>query len=190
MPDPVPPGSPGGFDAYLEAHKPPIDGLPFIILPVKEFITIKACPPAWRVFDIYLIRDDEVVFYVGKSDLAFFRIWQHIIDGYKGRSTIGRFILCNWRASMNFIIELMNSRTSQFADLENDLSAVEKSLIKKHSPCFNVVSNPKPTPLPAKYLPTTSPIQHARKLGKVIREASYILKGEKRKGWLAELNEE
>ena len=141
-----------------------------------------------EAFDLYLIRDEEVVFYVGKSDLAFFRIWQHILDGYKGRSTIGRFILCNWRASMNFTIELMNSRTSQFADLENDLSAIEKSLIIKHSPCFNVVSNPTPTPLPEKYLPTTSPIQHARRLGKVIREASYVLKGEKRKGWLAELD--
>jgi hypothetical protein len=180
----------GGFDAYLEAHIPSIDGLPSIILPVKEFITVKACPPAWRIFDLYLIRDEQVVFYIGKSDLAFFRIWQHILDGYKGRSTIGRFILCNWRASMNFIIELMCSRSSQFAELENDLSAIERTLITKFSPCFNVVSNPKPTPLPSKYLPTTSPIQHARHLGKVIREASYVLKGEQRKGWLAELAEQ
>jgi hypothetical protein len=180
----------GGFAAFLEARKPPIDGLPSIILPVKEFITVKACPPAWRIFDLYLIRDEEVVFYIGKSDLAFFRIWQHILDGYKGRSTIGRFILCNWRASMNFTIELMCSRSRQFTDLENDLSAIERSLIPKLSPCFNVVSNPKPTPLPAKYLPTTSPIQHARHLGKVIREAGYVLKGEKRKGWLQELAED
>jgi hypothetical protein len=190
MPDPISPDLTGGFSAYLEAHKPPIDGLPSIILPVKEFITVKACPLAWRGFDLYLIRDEEVVFYVGKSDLAFFRIWQHILDGYKGRSTIGRFILCNWRASMNFTIELMNSHTSQFTNLENDLGAVEKSLIIKHSPCFNVVSNPTPTPLPERYLPTTSPIQHARHLGKVIREANYVLRGEKRKGWLAELRED
>jgi hypothetical protein len=190
MSDPIPPGLTDGFNAYLEAHKPPIDGLPSIILPVKEFITVKACPPAWRIFDLYLIRDEEVVFYIGKFDLAFFRIWQHILDGYKGRSTIGRFILCNWRASINFIIELMNSRSSQFADLEYDLSDIERSLIVKFSPCFNVVSNPKPTPLPAEYLPTTSPIQHARHLGKVIREAGYVLKGEQRKGWLAELVDE
>ncbi len=180
----------GGFAAFLEAHKTPIQDPPSIILPVKEFIVVKACPPAWRVFDLYLIRDEEVHFYIGKSDAAFYRIWQHILDGYKGRSTVGRFILCNWRASMNFTIELMSSRSSSFADQENDRDAIERSLITKYSPCFNVVSNPKPTPLPAKYLPTTSPIQHARHLGKVIREASYVLKGEKRQGWLAELEEE
>src|SRR3972149_2949796 len=184
MADPTPPGPTGGFNAYLEAHKLPIDGLPSIILPLKEFIIVKACPPGWRVFDLYLIRDEEVVFYIGKSDLAFFRIWQHIFDGYKGRSTIGRFILCNWRESMNFTIELLKSRSSQFANLEYDLSVIERSLIAKFSPCFNIASNPKPTPLPGKYQPTTSPIQHARHLGKVIREAGYVLKGEQRKGWL------
>jgi hypothetical protein len=189
MPDPAANELSGGFAAFLEKNKPADDGLPSIILPLKEFIVVKVCPPAWRVFDLYLVRDEEVVFYIGKSDIAFFRIWQHILDGYKGRSTIGRFILCNWRASMNFTIELMNSRSSQFADLENDLSAIERSLIIKLTPCFNVVSNPTPSSLPVKYLPTTSPIQHARHLGKVIREAGYVLKGEQRKGWLAELED-
>jgi hypothetical protein len=33
-------------------------------------------------------------------------------------------------------------------------------------------------------------IQHARRLGKVIREAGYVLKGEKRQGWLSELAKE
>ena len=180
----------GGFAAFLEAHKPPVDGSPSILLPIKEFIIVKACPPAWQAFDIYLIRDAQVVFYVGKSEVAYFRIWQHILDGYKGRSTVGRFILCNWRASMNFTIELINSRTSLFAHLENDRSAVERSLITKFCPCFNVISNPTPTPQPAQYLPTTSPIQHARHLGKVIREAGSVLKGEKRQVWLTELAEE
>jgi hypothetical protein len=187
MTDPSSTTPAGGFEAFLEAHKPPANGLPSIQMAVKEFIIVKACPPAWRGFDLYLIRDDQVVFYIGKSDLAFFRIWQHILDGYKGRSTIGRFILCNWRESMNFNIELMNSHASRFADLDNDLSAIERSLIGKYSPCFNIVSNPKPTPLPMKYLPTTSPIQHARKLGKVVREAKFVLQGEQRKGWLEDL---
>ena len=190
MTDPTSTKPTGGFEAYLKAHKPPARGLPSIQMPVKEFIIVKTCPPTWRVFDLYLIRDDQVVFYIGKSDLAFFRIWQHILDGYKGRSTIGRFILCNWRESMNFNIELMNSHSSRFADLDFDLGAIERSLIGKHSPCFNIASNPKPTPLPAKYLPTTSPIQHARKLGKVVREAKFILKGEQRQGWLEDLTDD
>jgi hypothetical protein len=175
------------FSAYLEAYKPSLEGLPSIILPLKEFLLVKACPPFWRIFDLYLVRDEQVVFYVGKSDVAFFRIWQHILDGYKGRSTIGRFILCNWRASMNFTIELMSSRSGLFTDLENNINIIERSLIQKLSPCFNVVANPQPTLMPGIYLPTTSPIQHARHLGRVIREAGYVLRGEQHKGWLAEL---
>lgn len=190
MPEPTNTGPAGGFAAFLERQKPPSDSLASVAQTMKEFITVKACPPAWRVFDLYVIQDDRVVFYVGKSELAFYRIWQHILDGYKGRSTIGRFILCNWRASMNFTVELMNSHSSQFTNLDNDLSAIERALIVKYSPCFNIVSNPKPTPLPDEYLPTTSPIQNARRIGKVIREASFVLKGEKRKGWLAELDGE
>lgn len=180
----------GSFAAYLAAHEVPVQDLPSIILTFKEFLVVKTCPPAWRIYDLYLIRDEVVVFYIGKSDVAFFRIWQHILDGYKGRSTIGRFLLCNWRASMNFTIALMSSRSSQFTDLENDLSAIECSLIMLNTPCFNVTSNPEPTPLPERYLPTTSPIQHARRLGRVVREAGYVLKGEQRQGWLAELAEE
>jgi hypothetical protein len=190
MADPTTTQPAGSFAAFLEKHKKPVRGLPYVILPVKEFIVVKTCPAAWRAFDLYMMRDEQVVFYVGKSDLAFFRIWQHIHDGYKGRSTIGRFILCNWRASMNFTIELMDSHASRFADLDNDLNAIELSLIKLHSPCFNIAANPTPTPLPGQYIPTTSPIQNARRLGKVVREARAILKGEQRKGWLDDLAEE
>lgn len=177
----------GGFAAFLEAHQTTVQDLQSILLPVKKFIVVKACPKAWRAYDLYLIRDEAVVFYVGKSEVAFYRIWQHILDGYKGRSTIGRFILCNWRASMNFAIELISSHSSSFIDLKNDRSEIERSLIGKYSPCFNVVSNPAPTPLPGHYRPTTMPIEHARHLGRVIREAGYVLKAEQRYGWLAEL---
>jgi hypothetical protein len=178
---------PDSFAAFLESRQAPVQDLPSIILPVKEFIVVKACPAAWRLYDLYLVRDAEVVFYVGKSELAFFRIWQHILDGYKGRSTLGRFILCNWRASMSFTIELSCSRSTAFTDLHNDRSEIERALIGKHAPCFNVASNPSPTPLPGQYRPTTMPIEHARHLGRVIREAGYVLKAEQRYGWLAEL---
>ena len=73
---------------------------PPVIISVKEFLQVADCPPAWHGLDLYVIRDAEVVFYVGQSDLAFERVWRHLRDGYKGRSTVGRFILCNWRTSM------------------------------------------------------------------------------------------
>ena len=54
-----------------------------IALPLKRFLIVAVCPPDWRAFDLYLFRDDEVVFYVGQSHLAYDRVWQHIADGYK-----------------------------------------------------------------------------------------------------------
>ena len=34
----------------------------------------------------------EVVFYVGQSYLAFGRVWEHLLSGFKGHSIMGRFI--------------------------------------------------------------------------------------------------
>ena len=63
-------------------------------------------------------------------------------------------------------------------------------MIEQHAPCFNVVGNPKPTLLPDQYRPTTLPIEHARHLSRVIREAGYVLKAERCYGYLAELTAE
>ncbi len=95
-----------------------LPGIECVTTSVKEFLlTEQRCPPEWRPFDLYLVRDDAVVFYVGQSYVAFDRVWRHILDGYKGRSVVGRFIHCNWPASMRFTIELLSSRSPQFADL-------------------------------------------------------------------------
>ncbi|HSN74705.1 MAG TPA: hypothetical protein VL334_06360, partial [Anaerolineae bacterium] len=60
---------------------------PHAVVLVKEFLlTEQRCPPDWRPLDLYLFRDDAVVFYVGQSYVAFDRVWRHILDGYKGRS--------------------------------------------------------------------------------------------------------
>ena len=75
---------------------------PCIVLPLKRFLVVAECPPDWRAFDLYLFRDDEVAFYAGQSHLAYARVWQHITDGYKARSVMGRFVLCNWPKSMRF----------------------------------------------------------------------------------------
>ena len=77
-----------------------------IVMPLKRFLIAAECPADWRGFDLYLFRDDDVVFYVGQSYLAYDRVWQHITDGYKARSVVGRFVLCNWPGSMRFTIEL------------------------------------------------------------------------------------
>jgi hypothetical protein len=45
---------------------------------------------------IYLFRDAAVAFYIGQSYLAFARVWEHLLSGFKGHSIMGRFVWCNW----------------------------------------------------------------------------------------------
>ena len=155
-----------------------------VSLPLKKFMLIETCPAEWRGLDLYLFRDDEVVFYVGQSHLAFDRVWEHILNGFKGRSTVGRFLLTNWPVSLRFGIELMSSQLPRFAALGHDLNAAERSLIEQFAPCFNETLNHRPTPLPAHYaLPSAKP-RCSRSLGKLIREAERAVLAEERQLWM------
>ena len=151
---------------------------------VKEFLlTEQRCSAEWRPFDLYLFRDDAVVFYVGQSYVAFDRVWRHILDGYKGRSVVGRFILCNWPASMRFTVELLCSSARQFADLDHDLSAAERRLIEQYAPCFNVSLNRQPAALPACYVPPGLRITSPRSLNRLISQASMAVQADRRRAW-------
>jgi hypothetical protein len=157
-----------------------------VTIPLKNFLlTEQQCPPEWHHLDLYLFRDEEVTFYVGQSYLAFDRVWQHIRDGYKGRSVVGRFILGNWPGSMKFTLELLNSQSSRFDTVGHDLDAAERSLIEQLAPCFNSTLNRQPTPLPARYAPPTSDIKCWRSLSKLIREAGYAVRAEDRRRWVS-----
>jgi hypothetical protein len=154
-----------------------------IQIPIKNFLQIEHCPRAWRQQNVYVLRDDEVVFYVGQSYVAFNRVWQHFYDGFKSRSLVGRFILCNWPVSMHFTLELLNSRAPQFASLAHEREAVERQLIEQNRPCLNTALNPSPTAIPACYVsPLSAP--RARHPKKIIREAAQVIKVEEMKEWL------
>jgi hypothetical protein len=166
----------------------PLRGGDCIAVLLKEFLlTEQRCPPGWRPFDLYLCRDDEIVFYVGQSYIAFGRVWQHILDGFKGRSVLGRFILCNWPISMRFTIELRDSRSVDFADVDHDLNAAERALIEQHTPCFNEMLNRRPTALPTRYALPGPTIRCSRSLGKLIGEARHAVEADRRKSWLSDL---
>jgi hypothetical protein len=130
------------------------------------------------------------VFYVGQSYVAFDRVWQHILDWFKGRSVMGRFILCNWPTSMRFMIELRDSRSIDFANIGHDLNAAERALIEQHAPCFNEMLNRHPTALPTRYAPPGQTIRCSRSLGKLIGEARHAVQADRRKSWLADLSSE
>ena len=157
-----------------------------IAISLKRFILIERehCPDKWKDFDLYLLRDKDVVFYVGQSQLAFSRIWEHLLGGFKGHSILGRFVWVNWPKSMSFTIELLSSQSAQFAEVENDLNASERILIQQFNPCFNVSQNNEPTPLPESYLSCNAPFRRRRSLNALIHEAERAVKADDNELWL------
>jgi hypothetical protein len=147
-----------------------------ITLPLKRFLLIEQCPLDWTQLDLYLFRDENVVFYVGQSHRAFDRVWDHLLGGFKGHSMVGRFMWSNWPVSMKFTIELMSSRNAEFACIGNDLSAAERLLIERWSPCFNISLNSQPTPIPSQYCPANGILRCGRSLNKLIHQAERVVK--------------
>lgn len=155
-----------------------------ITISLKRYLLIEQCPASWKGLDLYVFRDENVVFYVGQSHLAFARVWEHLMSGFKGHSIVGRFIWCNWPQSMNFTIELLSSKSESFKDVANELNACERSLIQKWSPCFNVSQNIQPTELPSSYLPANAPFRRRRSFHALLHEAERAVKAEDTKLWL------
>ena len=161
-----------------------------IAIALKRFILLDHCPTDWKRLDLYLFRDETVVFYVGQSYLAYGRVWEHLINGFKGHSIVGRFVWCNWPKSMNFTIEMFDSQSEEFREAGNDLNACERLLIQRWSPCFNTSLNDTPTPVPSQYLSANSPFRRRRSLPQLIREAERAVKMEETQLWMHEKGEQ
>jgi hypothetical protein len=151
---------------------------------IKQFLLLDECPPEWRAMDLYLFREGETVFYVGQSYLAFDRVWEHIRNGYKARSDAGRFILCNWPKSLNFEIELLSSKSAEFAALGHDLGLAEERLIRHYKPCLNGTLNDEPAALPAGYRPVSSAIRCPRSPAGLKFQAALAVKQEEKLKWV------
>jgi len=159
-----------------------------IAIPLMRFLLVKECPESWKGLDLYLFRDENVVFYVGQSYLAYARVWEHLLSGFKGHSIVGRFIWCNWPRSMKFTIELLSSGSEQFNGVMNDLNASERLLIQRWLPCFNVSLNHQPTPLPDFYLPPNAPFRRRQSLNMLIHEAERAVRADDTKLWLENMD--
>ncbi len=143
---------------------------------LMKFLTITTLPVDWKHFDLYLFRDDEVTFYVGQSECAFRRIWDHITGGIKGHAVVGRFILVNWPKSAHFTIEFYHSHSDRFGSVMYRLDQSERLLIETRAPCFNVSLNREPTALPAQYLPPNAPMKYLKSFRRMMREAEVASK--------------
>jgi hypothetical protein len=158
-----------------------------VAIALKRFLLIEQCPAEWKGLDLYLFRDEAVVFYVGQSHLAFARVWEHLLGGFKGHSMMGRFVWCNWPISMKFTIELLSSKFEQFQIIGNDVTAAERCLIQQWSPCFNVSQNSQPRPLPPMYLAPNARLRCSRSLNKLIHQAEHAVQVEDNQLWMQEM---
>ncbi|MBN1440507.1 MAG: hypothetical protein JW929_13945 [Anaerolineales bacterium] len=157
-----------------------------VVIPLKRFFLLEECPAAWKELDLYLIRDGSTVFYVGQSHLAFDRVWTHIRGGYRVRSSIGRFLLCNWPQSLNYEIEFLSSRSAEFESVNHDLLRAEALLIGRHKPCLNDSLNAEPAELPERYRPPNAEIRCSRSLTKLKFQAALAAKRDEKGGWMRE----
>jgi hypothetical protein len=106
------------------------------------------------------------------------------MNGFKGRSMMGRFVWCNWPTSMKFTIELLSSQSEPFNSMGNNVLAAERLLIEQWAPCFNVSQNRQPTAVPAVYYPPNGKLRCNRSLPKLIREVERVVKAEDTQLWL------
>ena len=158
-----------------------------VLIALKRFLLIEQCPADWKNLDLYLFRDEAVVFYVGQSHLAFARVWEHLLGGFKGHSIVGRFVWCNWPKSMSFTVELLSSQSEHFHVVGHDVSACERLLIQRWLPCFNLSQNSQPTPVPECYLPPNAPFRRRRSLNMLLHEAERAVKAEDTRLWIQNL---
>jgi hypothetical protein len=145
-----------------------------VSIQLKQFLTFtEYCPPRWKAFDLYVVSDEQVAFYVGQSQCAFERLWEHIRGGPKGHALLGRFILCNWPRSASWTVSLLSSSAARFAGVDFQRDAAERLLISELRPCLNVSLNDQPNSLPACYLPPNTPVKNLRSFRRMLREAGY-----------------
>ena len=160
---------------------------PTISISLKRFLLLEDCPAKWRGLDLYIFRDEAVTFYVGQSQFAFGRVWDHLLGGFHGHSLVGRFIWCNWPVSMRFTVELLSAGSAQFESLGNDLNLAERELIRRLTPCFNLSLNPQPCAVPQKYLPYNARMRCSRSLTRLVHQARRAVQAEDRARWIREL---
>lgn len=126
---------------------------------------------------LYLVRDGETVFYIGKSRNPIDRLWQHLGLALTGgvlwseyfMSQLGHLVKANLPEARSWQVELLTLEECTPVVLERmpylagrweswcqklpDSAAddAEQALIELHGPCLNVMHNRRKTPLPTCY---------------------------------------
>lgn len=126
---------------------------------------------------IYLYRDQEVVFYVGRSYYPLNRLLQHMaLDGTSLGDITGDTISDNLPASLHWTMELytleeckeavqthykgsyhwyckhIQAMDTSLAPPTDLICKAEQAMIEKYNPCLNAIGNRTPSTLPDRYI--------------------------------------
>lgn len=108
---------------------------------------------------LYLVRDGDVIFYVGQSGSPLDRLQEHLgkaSRSYNHPSSLGRLIIDNHPDSDDWTYELYTPEDCiQFMEkvpFKCTVNKAEIALIQHFSPALNVMLNNNPGNLPRKYI--------------------------------------
>jgi len=121
-----------------------------MLFSVGEFLDDEISFEKVAHYKLYIVRENETVFYVGKSKRdAHSRLLEHFGIGTFGFhiSSLGRLVLKNLPISRDWQIELLNPEDCGI----DELDFAEEALIYELRPCLNKTSNRNPSPLPEEY---------------------------------------
>lgn len=122
-----------------------------------------------EAYRIYVVREGEIVFYIGQSSDVPNRLLEHFAHIGRGSSSaLGGFYDEHKEKSSSWEIDLYTvtdcaplvrealgmTEEAYYRHNPRLVSKIEKAMMKRFSPCLNSMGNENQTPLPEKYLDT------------------------------------
>jgi hypothetical protein len=110
---------------------------------------------------LYIFRDGDLVFYVGRSAQPFERLQQHLGQSetwVTPPDMLGKLILNNlpesldWNMDVITLKEIQEVYASKKVSFIPSIEIAEGEMIAHCKPCLNHTENRRPTPLPDRYL--------------------------------------
>jgi hypothetical protein len=92
---------------------------------------------------LYVVRDDDVVFYVGKSEYGgVYRISEHWQGGFRSNDHLREFMRCAVEDGFDLNLEFLSiAECQELTNCLGEIDEAEGALIAHHCPVFNAAGN-------------------------------------------------
>jgi hypothetical protein len=126
---------------------------------VKDVIDNTLPETGWEKYRIYVFRDEDFIFYVGKTQENIIdRLEAHLGLTDRSESLVGKLVGDNaplsylWSIDLYTIDECVPMIRRHYPNARGiDIDLVESAMILEYSPALNQQINPHPRALPSKY---------------------------------------